>query len=450
MRASSRALPFSLYNEAAPITLVLILSAFLGASPVTDSLDDKGRSLSAMREAQRSDSLRSVRLVQARERARARLLAAVRLDTNETSCLVSMRATRECLFSVPEFNQRAPGFLPLEFSDESQASSGEFITGIRNQIVLAREAEAFREYSQDAFHAQAEAEMNGRAPSGGNVLPDGIDSALVARIYREEWVSLARAQDRAGFDIYASTDSGLIDSLGKGKAKSVPWIPAYYAAKEVPEEWLRRWPLLQPNVWSAPIKTAFGYVLVKANRKSPTLTECLPLILQYAYFRMNAPPRKRDSAPQGKIAFQVSARLLPRAKRISGRSLREDSILSLAASRFPMRKMSSLDLPASAQAGILDGKPMLADYGYWWIDSTGAKPIYVDVPGEEARGETDSLMRASKEVLESKRRERISTSAEAAWRRDLEGKGLSEEKIQSDWIAANLIIRDDFRRPASP
>jgi hypothetical protein len=398
-----------------------------------------------MRDAERQDSLRSVRLDQQREGARARLLAAVRLDTDETACLVSERASRDCLFTVPDFNQRAQHFLALEFPGEAPAPSEEIIKGIRGRILEARLEEAFRRHSEKAFRGQAEADAaaNDRAPSGGFALPAGIDSALIARIFKEEWVSLARVQDRAWFDIYASTDSGLIDSLSRGGAKSGPWVPAHYPAREVPEEWLLHWPALNPMRWSPPLKTAFGYALAKVNRKPPTLAECLPLLIQYASLRMDPPARKRESPLRRKAAFQVSARLVPRAKR--GQGLREDSLLGQAALRYPMRRMSSLDLPASAQAGIKEANPFLADYGYWWIDSAGARPVSVDVPDDEDRGERDSLMALSRRILDSKKRDRISATAESAWRRDLAGKGLSEQGLRAEWIAANLIIRDDFR-----
>ncbi len=459
MRASSRASPFSHYNGASLIVLVVILSVLLGVSPGAgsldaDSLDAKGRSIGAMREAQRLDSLRGFRLDQERKRARARLLAAVRLDPAETACLVSMRASRECLFSVPDFNQRAPAFLPLEFSEEISAPSEEFIKGIRNRLVQARAEEAFRDHSENAYRSQAEAEAEAetyaatenRNPSGGNALPDGIDSALVARLYKEEWVSLARAQDRAWFEIYASTDSGLIDSLSPGAVKSGPWAPTRYLARDVPEEWLLHWPALNPMQWSPSLKTAFGYARVKVSRKPPTLKECLPLLIQFASLRINRinrPAPKRESSLQRKAAFQVSARLVPRAK--WGHRLREDSLLNLAALRYPMRKMPWLDLPASVQAGIKEPNPFLADYGYWWIDSAGARPVSVEVPGDAVRRESDSLMALSRRILDSKKRDRILTKAEASWRQDLAGKGLSEEKLQAEWIAANLIFRADFR-----
>jgi hypothetical protein len=69
----------------------------------------------------------------------------------------------------------------------------------------------------------------------------------------------------------------------------------------------------------------------------------------------------------------------------------------------------------------------------------------VDVPDDEDRGERDSLMALSRRILDSKKRDRISATAESAWRRDLAGKGLSEQGLRAEWIAANLIIRDDFR-----
>jgi hypothetical protein len=110
-----------------------------------------------------------------------------------------------------------------------------------------------------------------------------------------------------------------------------------------------------------------------------------------------------------------------------------------------MRKMSSLDLPDSAQAGIRDANPFPAEYGTWWIDSTGAKLEYVDVPDDAVPGEADSLMTLSKRILDSKKRSRIATATEAAWRRDMERNGLSEARLQAEWIAGNLVLRSDFR-----
>jgi hypothetical protein len=467
-----------------------------GTLPGPDSLDRKdakGRTLREIRQAQRDDSLRAAGIQSERARARTALLEAVSLEGDTGACVVFDRVARECRLSVGGFNRSVADAVSPGIPDGLPAPSPETVQALRNSTLDSHLEQAFLRRPGNPYLARAEAESEGG--NGDVTVPEGMDPGLPERLFREDWVSLARVQGRMRFEIYASTDSALVDSLGRVAEARERWSPARHTAGEIPEAWVRKAPGLVPGKWGPPFRTRFGWARMKTDRKPPSLRESLPVFILYASLKAITPAAADRAYPDTARGLGasgpgdsgwVSARLLPRPKSFSGKARSQgpwvDSVLDRAASRYPLRTLAVRDLPASVAArpatGSLPGartNPFPGEFGYWWIESAPRTeapspiPVPADPGAEEAlrrRNEADRLIAESLRILDAKRRDKVAESAEAAWSRALEADSLAESlerpgdaaaspaksptveerrrRAKAEWISTSLRIRPDF------
>lgn len=464
------------------IGFVFLLSGMMGihAGFANDAMtgneskeSDYGKSSpQEIRQNQIRDSVESARKQRIWENSRESLLASARLDLEENTCVAFDRSSRECLLTAGQFNASIPAFLPPHENGEFPKPSAPLRERMRRSALNAALDEAFQTDPRSPLFQKASSfPAEDMAPRS---LPPGLSEQDIKDAFRDHFLELARRQGKVVFDVFAATDSGLIDSLwhslsvDRPSSDSTGWAPTSLSVQDAPEAWILKSQSMRLREWSEPMRTPFGYAFFRINRRPPTERECRSLLIPLAYARKNALPldwerRSRDYYGAHRTSFaaqdslDLDVRLLPRPKGVRGGTTSlgsgkrgEDSVLARVARAYPLIRLSRSDLPSALQPMLparyapgfsLQGQP--AAFGYWWIQVRAAKRGMGILPYEKVQVSlteklkaeaSDSTLGQVLADMASKQKDKRSSAARQALLEQFADQAVSESQGQAQGI----------------